>query len=534
MAKRLLPLVVLIALAALAAPVQADPACDPYPSCPLTDGFDTDDDGWSGVDGTATAWASSQTFGVVFQSSADGVLTAYDSITQLGGNIVKSVWLDPGSYVVNWRAATDVSWLDPFAGGTVIVSARLPGGGDYQTLGEFDPGRNQENFASWQTGEFVVDEAGMATVMIQWLLPQGHTIYFDHIIIGRITEPVSGPFTPNPPTYTPGPTQPPQATPVPTQAVGPCIAEPAEDIVPASQRWAYLNDRGIAYDLKNWGRTSAQVDQTQQVNLYQSLSGAIRLPYSPSGDVMGRPALVFTMTAPVSPTTAYLLSYAMADSLLSGQTAYVEVWALSGGTWASVGDTAINSRTWTPIVYTMTAGSGINAIAWAARRSDTPASAYVFLDRLYVYGHPDLMIRCDGTFPSVTVGAARSGMSGVPYNPAGDAGSDATIIYPANKACPPDTLDVPNNFWGPLIAQLTLWLDRMTANYPSHAPSSMTSTASSLATSPALSYVSVVMAIVDFSPFLYGVGIVLALEGVRALWSVWMLIKRTTPFLGGG
>jgi hypothetical protein len=90
---------------------------------------------------------------------------------------------------------------------------------------------------------------------------------------------------------------------------------------------------------------------------------------------------------------------------------------------------------------------------------------------------------------------------------------------------------VPNNFWGPLLAQLTVFLDNIYAFAPYHEPSSLTELVRNMIGSPIAVYLGVAATFFDLRIPLICIGIVLTLTIGRTIRGVWIIIKESIPFL---
>lgn len=540
MRTKALALAVLVAaLAVLPAFAAGDPACDPYAFCPFIDGFTGGAGNWSALGNTQTAWLADKTFGSILRSSADGLLTiAVDPHT-----IEQTIRLDPGSYVINARYATDIGWLMVWRSHYFTVSVITPDAPTQtQTLSVFDSAttdRTRENYASFQSAPFTTTVGGDVKVILAWDGVGSNSVFLDHVLIGDYGSViVGGPFTPSPPTGTPWPTAQPQATPVAGSSAFYCIpAGTSEMNIPPANYWATLTDGQI--DTINNQRPAVSpsalgwdVNPTTTTTLnasYLGAAGSSIVPFLPDPNdgtftragIMWHHVVTGTQYGELPPPF-YVDIAAEAASLNTGETAYIDILKQVGGTWYVAQSMAIASGVWRTGHYTITAASAVQAVGFAARG---PAGKSAYIGRVLVYGHPALAMRCDGTFSSITVAPY-----GIPGNTS-PVSSGQTIVFPVTKECPPPIKE-PNNFWGPLLSGLTIWLDTFTAFWPAHTQSGFIDSVTTLSQSPVWSFVSIVTGFVDLTPVFIAAGVMLGMEGVRALWSLWLIIKKTIPFLG--
>lgn len=541
MKNKALPLIALVALlAAIARPAfAADPACDPYTTCPLIDGFTSGAGNWSGLGNTQTTWLATKTFGAVLRSSADGLLT----VAVNPHTVETTVRLDPGSYVINTRYATDISWLAVWSQHTFTVNVILPDNPtSNQTLTVFDSAttdRTRENFSTFQTDPFTTTLGGDVKIILAWDGVGNNTVFLDHVMIGDWGSViVAGPFTPSPPTGTPWPTQPPQATPVAGSAAFYCVPTSTSDMnIPPENYWAALTDGQI--DTINNQRPAVRPQQlgwdvvptttTTLAASYMGAAGSSIVPYAvdPNDGSFTRPGITWhkvvsvTQYGEIAPPF-YVDIAAEASNLTAGETAYIDVLKKVSGTWSVAQSLQISSGVWRTAHYTITSVSAVQAVGFAARG---PAGKSAYIGRILIYGDPALAMRCDNSFSDITVSPYGLPTTSQPV------AAGQTIVFPITKDCPPPITE-PNNFWGPLLSGITIWLDTFTAFWPAHTESGFIDSITALSQSPVWSFISIITGFVDLSPILLAAGVILSIEGVRALLSLWLTIKKAIPFLG--
>lgn len=147
-----------------------------------------------------------------------------------------------------------------------------------------------------------------------------------------------------------------------------------------------------------------------------------------------------------------------------------------------------------------------------------------YVDDVYFYDSLANAPRCDGTYPD-----GIDDYTGDENNP-GLGNDDTPITYPPDKPCPPDVV-VPNNFWGQILSQLTLFLDQLFAFMPFHQPNSLTQLTQDLIGSPIGTFSAVIGVLFDLKIPVLMASLFLILESARGLWSVWIAIKKSIPFM---
>jgi len=538
-AKRLLIVCsVLVLVADVLSPllVAAQTACGDY-DCFDESEFDTDDpdhDGWVPANGgnsmdTDLGWLETKTFGALWwATSADGVLTASGT----SPTIYKIVYLQPGTYRMVLRAGSDKVW--GVIENTVFTRATPSGGVTFGT-GSFILG---DSFETLITDEFSVASPG--DVIFELSGDSSATLYYDYIWIVASDTPTATPG-PGTPTAT---TIPPSATPIAT-ATPFCIAAPATPTPGPPQFELTPTPSPTPNPFTNWTvfdpfdyATLGDIWEVAGNGVYNSLNtgrgtskpGAAFIPYSvdPPGWTyaeMEREALIW-QPSPVISDTAYVDGWARTDFVPQGTSVYIEIWYLDTDTllWSQAATTQVSASNWYNFHHAITPTLEIAAIAFLSSRDDDATDGGVYLDDVYIYNDLDNAPYCDGSYPP---GTDRHG-SGDPVG--SEPTTTTTISIPANRACPPD-LEVPNNFWGPLLAQLTLFLDSIFAFAPGHTPGSLTQQTTDLVASPVGTYTLLASVFFDLRIPATAASLILLLEGVRAIWSVWLLVKKSIPFL---
>ena len=556
-AKHLLVLLIvslLIILPVVTPYAQAQDDCG-YSDCTDVSNFDSDLDGWAleRTSGATLEWLASKTFGMLWwTSSADGVMKSSGD-----GRVQKELYMQPGRYRILFRAGADKFWNGWFFEDPYVVFKGQYGNTQYAL-----PGITlHQTFEDFTTGIFEIDNPG--PVMIEAVAFQPATMYFDYIWVVR--DDTAGTPTPwatgGPPTKTPlagTPTPvPTQATPIATPTGQYCVNAPTPTPGPGqfatptatatagpsptpapNMSWSYLDTFSQA--LLDWTVFGNNVYMTNNANHTssntQDLARSAFIGYNPTIALTTTDTFTSAIAFEVSggfTLPFYVDGWAMGDSLPIGETAYVELWARDEpeGLWFKIGEEQISPQHWYTFHLTvdeMAGGSGtVSAIAFLGRRSDDPGVGGIFLDDVYLYGDLENARRCDGTYPTgTTILSSPVGRSDeVPGDKDG-----WTYDWPANKPCPPD-IKVPNNFWGPLLAQVTVFLDNVYAMAPYHEPSSLTTMVQNFIGSPIAIYFGVAATFFNLRIPLLALGIVLVLNIGIMVRGVWMIIKESIPFL---
>lgn len=522
----------------------ADESCGNY-TCAAREEFDADIGEWlpstAEEHETRLSWLAEKSVGFVWAPSRG---TGVMQVSGSGRPIAEwPVYLDAGTYRMVARAAADgfrgIEWP------SLTVRLYGPDGEDLLTGGElFLAYGVAGEFREFESTEFTLTSSGPVNVALQQALGGNNTnVYYDYVWIVRddtptptpaagtpTTTPAPAGATPIPPgaaycvaavpTPTPGPGQF-GATPTPTPAPGWNVFD-SFDAAPLSSVWR-ARGSGIAVR-NNVGRPGTRV-------------GSVFVPYSPETGLtyaseLTRTALILerAFTLPF-----FVTLYAQADFVPAGGAAYVEAWVLdpaydagSGPAprWLKADQEQISARQWYPTYWVINppvGGSGeVTAIAFVTRRGNS-TSGGAYIDDLYLFSSEALAPRCDGTYPGF----------GNPGNPGeGGGGDDSyTISLPEGRTCPPPVMDVPNNFWGPLLAGLTEAVDNLGEEFPGYAPGGLVSQTQELIASPLGTAFALTAAFIDIRWGLFFLSIYWSLEIARAIWSAWIAVKKTIPFL---
>ena len=505
---------------AYAQDVPTDFCTPPLHSCIINEDYLTDSHSWVGA-GATIEWLPTHSFGMVFVSSDAGVLKLSPSSASSQGDFQMRRDIDvPASqrYSMKIRFATDEPWI--IGSGAYIRVNIIQESGTYTYTHWMGTG-GREEFINRDLGgalylygvRFPIGanlDAGPSTISIQVVnLGSGRSFYLAGMGMG-IVEESSLPLQPTP---TVGPTlavptaQPPAANWC-AQPANPSLS-PGPTPTPNPARFqASLRD----------GRTNALwVTQgyTYSVgSLYNypgSPLGAIALPRRASGTAFASSAIIaYQGITPIDPF--YFAGYARNSSLSIGQSTNIIIWTTNdGSTWTRAYTISVGAATtWYPFSVSI-AGGSVQAVAISAEHSGGTGEMY--LDNLYAYGPSGYAPSCDQTVSEASTIV-----------------NQRWIEYPADKPCPPSTIIQPNNFWGPLLSELTLLLDNLFAFSPSHTPGSLSGPMGQIMDSQGWTYTHMLFSLMDFSPLFLAFSVMLGMEGFRALAMAWIWILRVLPF----
>lgn len=521
-----------VALLGAASLASADPSCPSiFSECVVTDGFDTDLDGWENVDNSELTWLSSKTFLLgnddVFYGQ--GVLQA-QSRTANSFSFGKNMYMEPGAYRLQFRFTAEFQLVPSLVGYYVVNIVNFTTGEivdtfDSSTGNNFFTGAGGAgniyfgDFQTLTTDEMNIPSSGMYRVVVN-VTDIVYPFYLDTMIIGK----VNSNLTPGAPTYTPIPTGQPQATPQATPIGITCNDSDDSDLVPSNQRFAYFYDSGAVQGVdrsRYWSRNSPLVTDGS-IDFSGSGRLSVQIPNSVNTTTIdSRPAWVFSPTTQIA-NTYYIYGHAMAISLPVGNTQYIQVYAKDSGVWEYVGEMSVSGWYWYEFTFTDTTPSAVTQIAFTARRNDDLSEGGVYVDTMYVYGHEYLKPRCDGQWWSMQDGALTLLGSSSP--------GSTTIMIPSDRECPPN-IDEANNFWGPLISSLTLFTDQLFALAPAHIPGNMRIIGQNLIESPIPAFVRLFSVLFDLRVPMTLIGIGLAMESARVIIVVFQMLKKTIPFL---
>ena len=489
-------------------------------SAPLLDTFDSSADGWapalhSQIDGTYSAYAS-----ITWLTSKDIFYPIPPSLTSAQGvirvdvtdyrvnhwpDIQKSVYLQPGAYRVKLRAGSESD---------NVLKVNILGGGVEQT------GDYLHNIAAdvsvWRdltTDTFSVNAPGSVTINISGIAG----FYLDSIEVDQYSGAAPTPaatlaYTPVPPEN--------QATPmpVPTQF---CQAGAGATPAPPDFNATVTPDASGHYQITDtfsdpslstqWETTGSGVAVNSGVAGPDGSTGVLQLPYG--ADTATGLVWVHAVEAPM-----YVDGWAMADALAVGDEAVAHVYLYNGTNWVEAGSSSFGAGQWYPFHITVTDPGGGPWVALDISVSG-PAGARAYLDNLTLYNALSLAPACG--FTSVIPGS--------------DTYDSMGVTYPGNKPCPPDNSgmgDVPNNFWGPLFYWMSIQFLSVTGPFPIHVAQGYALAIRAFVDAPFWNYVSVVLMMFDLRPVLVMAGLLVALEIVRMLYSLWRIILKIIPFAG--
>jgi hypothetical protein len=526
--------------------------CGLYDCSDVSD-FDADVNGWAleRTTGATLDWLESKSFGFwLWASTATGVLRASGDF-----RIQKQVYLEPGNYRILYRAAADQQWNGwGFQNPSLVFKGQTG-----NTIYALQPVTIDQTFRDIRSEIFTVDNPG--PVMIEaFTVETPATVYFDYIWVmndsgatptpdlstfaAPTRTPLSGTATPIPTQATPIPSATPYCVNAPTPTPGPggfATSTPTPTAGPSPTpgvnfSWSYLDT--FSSNLLDWASfgnvymtNNANHTPINETDLARSAFVAYNQTLSsPAGTFTN--ALAFNNAATDGFTLPfYVDGWAQTDNLPTGQSAYVEVWAYDEpqSLWYKINQQQISPHNWYPFHITVDVpggGSGeLRAFAFVARRTDDPTSGGIFIDDVYFYGDLDNAQRCDGSYPGGTVVLSE------PFNPTGSGGGGGTRLeFPKDKPCPPD-LNVPNNFWGPLLANLTLFLDGIFAFSPLHNNLNMAGTVHDLLNSPMVTYLQFMALFFDLRIPFAVIGVIVAINVANSIVALWLRIKEIIPFL---
>lgn len=456
--------------------------------------------------------------------------------------LAKTIHLEPGEYKIVLRLSADFNAIstmvltlqntapsgvmDPLVGDVNFTLIPAAGGWDVQDTSDY--------------GQITVVAPGDVMVSLIASPESLLNAYVDYIYIIRMSDatpwPTStvGPGTPTPAPVTPTATQP-AATPVATGTPY-CQAQPTSGgltpytpTIPSEENWGFYS--GFTNLTNNngfdpyWYSNGVSANWGLGHNALPSVSIS-NAAGQDEGMAIPSPSIVHSGTLH---TPFYVDLWANADFVPVGVTQYLELWVQDDtGYWFHPDNATVSHLTnaWYSLHFAVTAPGGssgnIVALAFAASRSDDAAQHYVNVDEIYIYGNLELAAYCNGGFPP-GVGNADEGT-----------GTNGVVLnYPLDKPCPPEGMaDIPNNFWGPILWALTLLFLQTTAPFPFHVAGTFVQAIRAFADAPFWRYTSVVMMLFDLRPILAMVGLLIALEIVRSLYSLWRIILKIIPMAG--
>lgn len=491
-----------------------DAGCPGGPRCIDYSTFDSDTDGWVAANADTTlTWLASKTLGT--SSLATGVVQVYDPhiSTSSAPWIKKTFYLQAGHYQLSVRAGEDLDIQQDIV--TIYVRHDGTVSGWYGSLSPW-------YFLDIYSQVITVDQPGPVDVEIE----NSKNFYIDSIALESM-DAGAPTLTPTTVIYTPNPSQPTptasttpipyaqQATPMPVPTAVCSNAQPTpvgqyvtETVTTTT--WSMLETFwgiDLYSDMGAWQRTGV-IDWVAAPDHTGDASGAARLKYdnAPVTNAIILP-VVFT-------GTYYLNAWAQADVVPVGATAYMEVWAMSG-TWSRVAQIAIGAQHWYPLHVTITGDP--TALAFVATRSDSPSSGFAYIDDIYLYAPESNMPYCSGAYPGTTTSMTGSGLYG---------GSDSvTLLYPGDKPCPGEVMQ-PNNIWGMILAQFTLFLDAQMAWSPVHVLGTTRDLAQQFMLGPIGGMVALATIIFDWRIPITMLEIYLAFQAGLGIIGIWKVIRR--------
>jgi len=530
---------------------------------PVDDDFsDLGPDGWNGSSNTLLSFWTNQTFGTwPFQSIADGVmeLNLVDGSTGQGAEIQKSVYMQPGQYVVRVRAAgQDLSmWRQEqmclrIAGDNIAVTgeyfgvpvpfpfipvetnrARILNAAVPASVNLYD-----KEFSEFTSAILEVLYPGQVTFSI---VTNGHA-WYDYIHVDPLSDseatatpqvqsPTPRPWTPvpaeNQATAMPTPTRYCNAG-VPTATPGPGpFGTPVPTASPDPANWGFLSNFDAGnLDPAYWSALGSGIVNKPEMYGPDGTAGILYIPYS----VTSTNGLVLNHV--VTPTM-HVDGYAeLSEAIPTGTTARLVVYLYDAtDTWLEVGHQDISYAAWYPFHITISAPGGTppyTAVSVAFERSDSPTGSGGYLDDLYFYGAYTMRPYCDGTYP-VTAFVAPNGTD---IWPGGTTDNVDVVDISVGRPCPPPTLTVPDNFWGPLLKAIQVIFLEMTGQFPLHVPGDFYTPIYNLIESPIWKYASVATMIFDLRPILLLAIVLIVLELVRLIYSAWRLLLKIIPAAG--
>lgn len=510
-------------------------ACGSYDCADQSDFSTNDLNGWDAAGTSMTVqWTGNIAFGwPPFKSSADGVMAVRYLGSPAEGSgaaypaLAKTIYLQPGLYQVVFRAATDVERWDPKTSPNIIVNANGIFGMAAGTIGVWD-NTVKKTFVTFTTDVFTITSASSAQFTIGARNIGAATFLVDYIWIVRTADYTVGEGTPTPigPSgqATPIPSATPycitSATPTPTPDVPAFSLTPTMTPTPTPsgpELWQVFDTFEVTIG-SNWTRTGSGVRWTAVPRFQTGVDGSAFIPYS-SGAFSSRSALVYHPATPITSTT-YVDTWAQVFMVPVGETAHIQVWVLDVDTssWTQVSDDQLSAQNWYPHHDTMTeATGGTAAIAFTATRSDNPGGGDgVYLDSVYLYGDLSMAPHCDQIFNNAV--------------PPVDAGNGVGLKWPIDKPCP-QNLNVPNNFWGGLLANLTLFLDSVFAFSPLHQHLGISDMIGDLISGPIFFQVRLYAMFFDLRIPLLALIAIIGINAAETIYSVWIKIKDAIPFL---
>lgn len=441
-------------------------------------------------------------FGFVFPSTARGVLRVGPGVRSVGINA--TTWdVPPGTYRLVTRMGSE---KDLWSAGQNITVTAIDAARSQTALGTW---LVRDEFVEYISAPFTITVAGPVTFAFEG--DARKPFYLDFIWVTRVqTGPGTPTATPLPATATPAPTATPYCyTPPATPPIPPfgATATPTPD--PASDWFVFSDFNGSSLPA-GWSQTGTG-----------SITVAFGAAYIPASTAGNRVGLTY-QRAYNSPF--YVSGRASAQFVPAGRTMRLEIWVYDGA-WSQATNFIISSGRDYPF-YAQINAPNVTAVSFSGRMDDESTAYGISLAYVWIFGRRERGPIC---------GASGQPVDPIKAPPLQGAPPDANAItWPLDKPCPSPVLQEPNNFWGPILTQVTLFLDGLFAFSPAYQSGQLMQMADALFRGPAGLYASIYGTMIDLRFVITMAGIVLASELVRGFWSIWMFLKRTIPFLGGG
>lgn len=454
--------------------------CPDGPRCVYAGNFDSDTDGWKGDDASVD-WLYGKALG---SSLAIGILHLHDTLIDPNRSILlppgayKTFTLQPGFYKIYLRGGQDWAWPPT----KNSQSVNVVGDPIYTENSQLHQDTFLGAFSAWYYVDFTTDifevtQPGTVRVQISAAAPA----YYDYIWIEKQADDSPTPtpcgycLTPTTggPTATVTPTPLPtdqQSTPAPTGTIVCNAATPTPTGIPAyatpepTVELAQLEQfHELLFSIVNpqsyWSRMGdVSIDLSN--NHSGNGTGSAQISYDPHGDI----STIGVFTNAIMLATGYsypvwVNAWVTTDMVPVGETAYAEIWETTGGSWTRKSSTVISYGHWYPINAAI--DTSVTHIAFVGRRTDAPVGAHLSLDDVYLYAPETAAPNCGGNYPSET-----TSIGGLPLN-ATYGGNSTVLWWPADRPCPAPQ-SVPNNFWGPILSAITIFIDQQFAWAPLH------------------------------------------------------------------
>jgi hypothetical protein len=508
-------LILLTSTAAGSALAQSSDGCPDGPNCIDASGFNADLDGWSARNVRAEwyEWVD------ILLTRGFGLAKISDA--QYGDpGMVKSFFLQPGQYQLRTRAVGDLVIINNF---DVFVDAA-----DIDLV--FSGVLSAWYWQNYTFGTFTVTRPELVTVAIKPEVDAPY-VFLDYVYLEKMPDnyPTATPgrptktVTPGGPTATITPTPIPagnQATPIPpgTAVCQPVVAGlptyaiTATDAITGFSILESFSQDPNTIQVLPWSK-NGEVEITAGNDHTGNGSGAAFIKYDPHwGETTAADFTHALILKNNFSGSFYINAWAQADVVPSAQTAKLEIWQLVGGVWEIASAEPVSAAYWYPVHAQISASA--TRVAFVAARSDIPTSGYIVLDDVVVYAPLSAAPYCDGTYRDGTVGD---------FNRTSD--SAFTMQYPSDKPCPGAIMQ-PNNFWGMILAQLTIFLDGQMAMAPAHILGTTRDLAQQYMLGPVGGLIVLATIVLDWNVPIIMLEVYLAFQAGLAVVGVWKLIRR--------